>query len=65
MFTATRSRRLLALILFIVTAVSSAPTMMAGNATGQADKLDKVLKARASQVTGSSRVIVRGADGAS
>jgi serine protease AprX len=65
MSTATRSSRLLALVLFIATAVSSAPTMMAGSATGRADKLDRVLKARASLLTGSSRVIIRGADGAS
>jgi serine protease AprX len=65
MSTATRSSRLLALILFIAAAVSSAPTMMAGSATAKADKLDRVLKARASLLTGSSRVIIRGADGAS
>src|SRR5262245_19263306 len=61
-----RSTRLLALILFIATAGPSASTTKpakAGDATMQ--KLDAVLKARASRLTGRSRVIIRAANGAS
>ena len=62
----SRSARLLALVLFMATAGPSASTSTPEQAGVPAkQKLDAVLKARASRITGWSRVIIRAADGAS
>jgi serine protease AprX len=61
-----RSTRLLALVFFIATAGPSASTITPVKADVPAmQKLDAVLKARASLITGRSRVIIRAATGAS
>ncbi len=62
----TKFRRLLALLIFIATAGPSASTTTASKAMPPGkEKLDAVLKARASRLTGRSRVIIQIAPGAS
>jgi serine protease AprX len=62
----SRSTRLLALVFFIATAGPSASTTTPVKAGVPAmQKLDAVLKARASRLTGRSRVIIRAAKGTS
>ena len=62
----SRSLRLLALVFFIAAAGPSASTNAPVKAGVPAmKKLDKGLKARASRITGRSRVIIRAAEGAS
>src|SRR5262245_50481719 len=62
----SRSTRFLALLLFMATAGPSASTTKPVNAGRPGmQKLDAVLKARASRITGRSRVIIRAADGVS
>src|SRR5689334_5187976 len=60
-----KSSRLLALFVFVALAGPSASTTPAQGGATANDRLDRVLNARASRLTGRSRVIIQPAKGAS